>query len=240
MQLPYMEGKSMKSLLSIMRIAAALFIGGTSLLVLLIVFRVPVLLLILFTLGSLIVWAVVRSGSGGVSMPDGVEMSRSDRKYIKQNLREARRKLKQIRRFQFRLRSIVMWQRTSHLYKIARQIVQIVEREPHKFHQARSFFSAYLDSTLHVLDKYTFLMGQPVRNPEMKDTLHKTEQMLNDITAALEQELMQVLSDDVMNLDIELETFRKSIGTAKGTMVDMPYTPVREQEKAYEYKEPKP
>lgn len=226
----------MKSLLSIMRVAAGLFIGGISLLVLLVVFRVPVFLLTLFAIGSLIVWAAVRAGSRNVSVPDGVEMSRSDRKYIKQNLREARRKLKQIRRFQFRLRSLVMWQRTSHLYKIARQIIQIVEREPHKFHQARSFFSAYLDSTLHVLDKYTFLMGQPVRNSEMKETLDKTEQMLDDITVALEQELMQVLSDDVMNLDIELETLRKSISTTvQGTMVDMSY----EREKVYEYEEPK-
>ncbi|BAU26372.1 5-bromo-4-chloroindolyl phosphate hydrolysis protein [Aneurinibacillus soli] len=229
----------MKSLLSVMRTLAGLVIGGVSLLVLLLVFRVPLFLLILFMAGSLIVWAVLRSGSERVSTPDGVEISRSDRKYIKQNLRDARRKLKQIRYFQFRLRSFVMWQKISHLYKLARQIIQIVEQQPHKFHQARSFFSAYLDSTLHVLDKYTFLMSQPIRNAEMKETLHKTEQMLGDITAALEQELMQVLSDDVMNLDIELETLRKSIGTARGTEVDMPYTSVSGQDKVYTHEESK-
>ncbi|WCN37969.1 5-bromo-4-chloroindolyl phosphate hydrolysis family protein [Aneurinibacillus uraniidurans] len=229
----------MKSLLSVMRTLAGLVIGGISLLVLLLVFRVPLFLLILFTAGSLIVWAAARPSFGRVSIPDGVEISRSDRKYIKQNLRDARRKLKQIRYFQFRLRSFTMWQKISHLYKLARQIIQVVEQQPHKFHQARSFFSAYLDSTLHVLDKYTFLMSQPIRNAEMKETLHKTEQMLNDITAALEQELLQVLSDDVMNLDIELETLRKSIGTARGKTMDMPYTPVSEQEKVYEHEESK-
>lgn len=150
------------------------------------------------------------------------DMDKQDRAYVKQNLREARRKLKNIRRLQFRIRSITIWQKTSHLYKVARRIFNIVEEQPYRFHSARTFFSSYLDSTITILEKYTFLISQPVRNTEMMMALKKTEAMLDDIIAALEEELMQVLSDDVLNLNVEIETMKKSLGTRPQHTVTIP------------------
>ncbi|GEN36658.1 MULTISPECIES: 5-bromo-4-chloroindolyl phosphate hydrolysis family protein [Aneurinibacillus] len=150
------------------------------------------------------------------------DLDKQDRVYIKQNLRDARRKLKTIRRLQFRIRSIAIWQKSSHLYKVARRILTIVEEQPYRFRSARNFFASYLDSTITILEKYTFLLSQPVRNTEMTMALKKTEAMLDDIIAALEEELMQVLSDDVLNLDVEIETLKKSIGTRSEHTLTLP------------------
>ncbi|MBN6187191.1 5-bromo-4-chloroindolyl phosphate hydrolysis family protein [Aneurinibacillus sp. BA2021] len=151
-----------------------------------------------------------------------VELDKQDRAYIRQNIKEARRKLKSIRRLQFRIRSISIWQKTSHLYKVARRILAIIEEQPYRFRSARNFFSSYLDSTITIMEKYTFLISQPVRNTEMTMALKKTEAMLDDIIAALEEELMQVLSDDVLNLDVEIETMKKSLGTRTQHTITMP------------------
>ncbi|AMA71533.1 MULTISPECIES: 5-bromo-4-chloroindolyl phosphate hydrolysis family protein [Aneurinibacillus] len=140
------------------------------------------------------------------------EMDKHERAYIKQSLREAQRKLKTIRRLQFRIRSIIIWKKTSHLYKVARRILIIIEEQPHRFRFARNFFASYLDSTITILEKYTFLASQPIHSQEMVMALKKAEAMLDDIIAALEEELMQVLSDDVLNLNVELETLKKSLG----------------------------
>jgi 5-bromo-4-chloroindolyl phosphate hydrolysis protein len=158
----------------------------------------------------------------------GVDLDKQERVYIQQNIRDAWRKLKMIRRLQFRIRSVIIWQKTSHLYKVARRILTIVSEQPHRFRAARSFFSTYLDSTLTILEKYTFLLSQPVRNEEMVMTLKKTESMLDDITTAMEEELIRVLSDDVLNLDVEIETLKKSLGSSSPYSIQFPE---REKEK---------
>jgi 5-bromo-4-chloroindolyl phosphate hydrolysis protein len=150
------------------------------------------------------------------------DLDKHDRAYIKQNLQDAWKKLKTIRRLQFRIRSIPIWQKTSHLYKVARRILSIIEEEPHRFHSARSFFSSYLDSTITILEKYTMLVSQPVRNTEIMMALKKTEAMLDDIIHALEEELMQVLSDDVLNLNVELDTLKKSLVTRTSHVITLP------------------
>jgi 5-bromo-4-chloroindolyl phosphate hydrolysis protein len=145
-----------------------------------------------------------------------------DQAYIRRNLREAQKKLKTIRRIQFKLRSVTVWQKTSHIHKVVKRILTIIEEDPRRFRTARNFFSSYLDSTITILEKYTFLLSQPVRNAEITLALRKTEDMLDDITAALEEELLHVLSDDVLNLDVELDVMRKSIQASSSHSITLP------------------
>lgn len=182
-------------------------------------------------------WITGRHYASRSEMPShsfDVELDKQDRAYIRQNIREARKKLKNIRRLQFRIRSITIWQKTSHLYKVSRRILTIIEEQPYRFRSARNFFSSYLDSTITIMEKYTFLISQPVRNTEMTMALKKTEAMLDDIIAALEEELMQVLSDDVLNLDVEIETMKKSLGTRSQHTITMPTAEERMKEEQHE------
>jgi 5-bromo-4-chloroindolyl phosphate hydrolysis protein len=54
------------------------------------------------------------------------------------------------------------------------------------------------------------LSAQKIRTPEIVATLLKAENMLNSIALAYEKLLTKLLEDDIMNLDVEIETLEKT------------------------------
>jgi 5-bromo-4-chloroindolyl phosphate hydrolysis protein len=57
---------------------------------------------------------------------------------------------------------------------------------------------------------YVDLSSQKIRTPEIAATLLKAENMLNSIALAYEKLLTKLLEDDIMNLDVEIETLEKT------------------------------
>ena len=75
---------------------------------------------------------------------------------------------------------------------------------------ARQFLSYYFDTSISIVNKYSQLSMQEVQSPEISRSLLKAENMLNSIDIAFDRQLARLLSNDVMDLDVEIETLEKT------------------------------
>ncbi|QGG48435.1 5-bromo-4-chloroindolyl phosphate hydrolysis family protein [Heliorestis convoluta] len=131
--------------------------------------------------------------------------------YVKQTLREGQQKLRQIGRLRRKIKGWFIRRKVNHIHRLGTEILDVLHKDPKRIKLARSFFTHYLDSTINILEKYIFLSSKPIHDAEIRAALRKTEDTLNRLREAYEKELAQILSDDVLDLDVELEVLKKSL-----------------------------
>ncbi|AEH47585.1 5-bromo-4-chloroindolyl phosphate hydrolysis family protein [Parageobacillus thermoglucosidasius] len=140
---------------------------------------------------------------------------KEEKAYIRSQLDEARKKWKQMRAARFRIRSLAMWQKISRICAVVDKMIRAVEQHPHQFRLAQSFFLNELPTAVTMIEKYVYLTNQPVRNQEMKETLWKTERLLDELSASAEQRLLEILSNDVFDLKVEAKLLEQSLEQQK-------------------------
>ncbi|MCZ0755014.1 5-bromo-4-chloroindolyl phosphate hydrolysis family protein [Anoxybacillus sp. J5B_2022] len=140
---------------------------------------------------------------------------KEEKDYIRTQLAEAWKKWKRMRRARLKVRSLVMWQKISHISATVEKMIRAVEQHPRKFRIAQSFFIHELDSAVTMIEKYVYLIHQPVRNNEMKEALRKTEQLLDELVVVAEKRLLEILSDDVFDLQVETKLLEQSLEQQK-------------------------
>lgn len=89
-------------------------------------------------------------------------------------------------------------------------IFVIFKKDPKDIKYARQFLSYYLETTIKIVRKYAELSSQHVNSQQMKNTLLKAENMLDSIAIAFEKQKEKLLSNDVMDLDVEIQTLEKT------------------------------
>jgi 5-bromo-4-chloroindolyl phosphate hydrolysis protein len=97
------------------------------------------------------------------------------------------------------------------LVRIVNKIYGITKREPKRFYQAEQFYYTNLDSIVELTEKYAFLNSQPVKTPELTQSLKETRLTMNRLTDSLERDLYTVIEDDIDDLQFELDVAKKSI-----------------------------
>ena len=132
-------------------------------------------------------------------------MTRSEFKNVRNQIREGKEKIKQLQGNYYKVRSISSFKQLMDMTKIANKIITVVQQNPRKFYLAEPFFYSHLDSAIELTEKYTLLVGQPVKDQEMRIALQDTREMLLSLNKVMEQDLKQVLSSDVEKLRMELD-----------------------------------
>ena len=79
------------------------------------------------------------------------------------------------------------------------------------FIRAEQFYYTNLDSIVELTEKYAFLNSQPVKTPELTQSLQETRLTMNQLTDSLERDLYTVIEDDIDDLQFELDVAKKSI-----------------------------
>jgi 5-bromo-4-chloroindolyl phosphate hydrolysis protein len=143
------------------------------------------------------------------------EMLKEEKAYIRSQIHEARRQWKQMRRARYRLRSLGMWQKISCMCMIVDKMIRAVEQHPHQFRIAQPFFLNELPMAVTMIEKYVYLTNQPVRSQEMKEVLWKTERLLNELAETAEKRLLEILSNDVFDLQVEAKMLEQSLEQQK-------------------------
>ena len=126
-------------------------------------------------------------------------------RHIKLQLKEAKNKLKQLNGYYMKVRSVRAFKQLFEMNRLAKRIFQIVKSNPKKFYQVESFFYAHLDSAVELTSKYTMLVGQPVKAPDIQIALQDTRETLLKLNQVMEKDLRQVLSSDIEHLRMELD-----------------------------------
>ncbi|ANB60847.1 5-bromo-4-chloroindolyl phosphate hydrolysis family protein [Anoxybacteroides amylolyticum] len=139
------------------------------------------------------------------------DLLKEEKRYIQTELAQAWKQWKRIRRARLKVRSLMMWQKISHLSATIEKMIRAVEQDPRKFRLAQSFFLHELDSSVTMIEKYVYLVHQPVRNADMQEVLCKTERLLDELVVAAEKRLLEILSDDVFALQVETKLLEQSL-----------------------------
>lgn len=155
-------------------------------------------------------------------------MTRSEYRNIRIQLKEGKEKIKTLQSHYYKVRSISSFKQLMDMTKIANKILTIVQQNPRKFYLAEPFFYSHLDSAIELTEKYSLLVGQPVKDMEMRIALQETREMLRSLQHVMEADLKRVLSTDVEQLRMELDYARLA--------VDQHHTRTINQQKQIEHK----
>ncbi|TYR80859.1 phosphatase [Priestia megaterium] len=134
---------------------------------------------------------------------------REELAYVRHQVKEARKQLKLIGNYRFKVRSIHMWTKISKLYKVGKSMIEMVEKEPARYKDLQPFFTNYLQATVTVVEKYIFLLSKPIKDIEIKESLHEAERLLHDMSNKYDQLLTTALSEDLLNLDVEMKVLKQ-------------------------------
>lgn len=146
-------------------------------------------------------------------------MTRSEFKGVMKQLKQAKEKVKHLQGYYYRVRSIASFKQLMDISRLANKIIAIVQENPRKFYQAERFFYSHLDTSVELTEKYCLLVGQPVKDKEIKVALQDTREMLQAMKVVLEEDLKRVLSTDVEQLQMELDYARMSVEKSKQNIV---------------------
>ncbi|WP_066067406.1 5-bromo-4-chloroindolyl phosphate hydrolysis family protein [Neobacillus soli] len=143
------------------------------------------------------------------------QLSRKEYRYIKKNLAEAKQKINRLNKSIFKIRDIYSVKQRIDIHRITKKIHKMATTEPKRFYKAEEFYFSHLDSVVELTEKYSFLSAQPKKNMEMGQSLIETRHTLNELTKLLEEDLYHVISDDIDNLNFEIDVAKHSINKKK-------------------------
>jgi 5-bromo-4-chloroindolyl phosphate hydrolysis protein len=125
-------------------------------------------------------------------------------------LKESEEKIRELEKLARQMKDEKIKAKIYHIIEIVRKIYENIRKDPEKMKVARQFLSYYFDTSIRIINKYSQLSKQEVKSPEITRALLKAENMLNSIDTAFDKQLARLLSNDVMDLDVEIETLEKT------------------------------
>jgi 5-bromo-4-chloroindolyl phosphate hydrolysis protein len=129
---------------------------------------------------------------------------------LNRTLKQGYDHIKQLQYYETQVRDPEVKEKLDKITRSVRDIFVIFKKDPKDIKYARQFLSYYLDTTIKIVQKYTALSAQHVNSQQIKSTLLKAENMLDSIAVAFEKQKEKLLSDDVMDLDVEIQTLEKT------------------------------
>lgn len=102
-------------------------------------------------------------------------------------------------------------ERAQRICAAAVKIYEDLKADPKDIRRARQFINYYFDATNKILSRYNDLASRGVKSKEVTDSLAKAEDLLITIEKAYERQLEKLLSDDVLDLNAEIEVLQRSI-----------------------------
>ncbi len=132
-------------------------------------------------------------------------LSRSEYRYINNQLTNAKQKLKRLNSYYGKVRSVQAFRQLHEMNLIARRILNTVKTNPQKFYHVENFFYSHLDSAVELTSKYAMLVNQPLKDKEIQTALQNTRETLNDVSQQLEQDLRSAIATDIESLKIEID-----------------------------------
>lgn len=138
-------------------------------------------------------------------------LTRKEYRYIKQNLKEAKQKIFRLHKALLSIRHLPSLKKRVEFVKVSRKIYTLTKKEPKRFYQAEPFFFSHLDSAVELSEKYVFLTAQPKKTPELEKSLDEAFFTLEDLNQLVEKDLYQVISNDIDQLDFEINVARHSL-----------------------------
>lgn len=139
-------------------------------------------------------------------------VTKQDYKYIRQQMKIAEPKIKQLLVQYKKVRSVTDFRNVNEINKLARTIYKSVQKDPKKFFKVDSFFFSHLDNTVNLLDQFLYLSRMPHKTAEDKQLLYNARLTLEELKRTLQADLKALNSSDYeqMKVEIDLASIQKS------------------------------
>lgn len=131
--------------------------------------------------------------------------ARSEYKHIDLQVRQAKKKVKELTSLYGQVRSIQAFRQVYDMAAKARRIIKIVQMNPRKFYQVETFFYAHLDSAVEITSKYSLLVNQPLKDHDITVALENTRNTLADLNQEMERDLRSAVATDLEQLRMEID-----------------------------------
>ena len=146
-------------------------------------------------------------------------MTRKEYQFIKKNIDDAKRKISRLHKALFSIRHIPSLKQRMELMRTTRKIYRLTKKEPKRFYKAEQFYFSHLDSAVELSEKYVFLSAQPKKTYELDQSLYETRRTLEQLTSMVEEDLYKVISDDIDQLNFEIDVAKHTIKTKKDSQI---------------------
>ena len=130
-------------------------------------------------------------------------ISKSEYRYVKRQLSEAREKIKRLRQTYKNVRTLKDAKLIYDINRLVRTIYQAVENDPKLFFNAQQFFHSNLDSAVNTIEQYLFLYKMPGKTKEEKVKLHETRISLLELKRTIRSNLSAMNRDSYQALEVE-------------------------------------
>ncbi|WP_058306387.1 5-bromo-4-chloroindolyl phosphate hydrolysis family protein [Gracilibacillus massiliensis] len=133
------------------------------------------------------------------------QLRMKDYHYIRKNLAEANLKIHRMQKALFAVRNLFFLKENMELLRVIKKIYRVTKKDPKRFFQGEEFYFSHLDSAVELTEKYALLSTQPKKNVEIEQVLDQTRHTLKDIKTSIEKDLHHILSDDIEQLQFEVD-----------------------------------
>jgi len=99
----------------------------------------------------------------------------------------------------------------EQILKLARSILEEVERDPQDFSAAKSFLNYHFQAVAKILRQYVELSEKTLEGSPTEDSLRRVENGLKEIKEAFQKQYENLLANDALDLDVELKVLEQSI-----------------------------
>lgn len=142
------------------------------------------------------------------------ELTRSEYKYIKKELKSAREKQKRLFNSYKKIRNFSDIKLIFDINRVVRAIMKKVHNEPKLFYNGLQFFHSNLDSAVNMVEIYLDLYRLPGKTKEEKIELNTARLRLLDLKRNLELDLSEINRNDYNQLKIERAVLDRTEGVS--------------------------
>ena len=135
-------------------------------------------------------------------------ITKSEYKYVKNKLGEAREKIRRLRKNYKNVRTLKDAKLIYDINRIIRTIYSSVEDNPKLFFGVQQFFHSNLDSAVNTIEQYLYLYKMPGKSKEEKVKLHETRISLLELKRTLQSNLSAMNRSTYHSLDVEKEVIK--------------------------------
>jgi len=145
-------------------------------------------------------------------------ITKSEYKYVKNKLGEAREKIRRLRKNYKNVRTLKDAKLIYDINRIIRTIYSSVEDNPKLFFGVQQFFHSNLDSAVNTIEQYLYLYKMPGKSKEEKVKLHETRISLLELKRTLQSNLSAMNRSTYHSLDVEKEVIKLNRKRSEGPL----------------------
>lgn len=143
-------------------------------------------------------------------------LTRREYYYIQKNLKEAKQKIRRLQKAFLKSSNVLTAKQHIEILRVVHKIHDMTKKEPIRFFKAEEFYFSHLDSLVEIAEKYAFLNAQPVKTPELTDSLNETRRTIARLSDTIQDDLLKVIEHDVDTLKFELDVAKRTIEKKNG------------------------